>query len=162
MKTAMNTMVDTQSQPAIDNTTINVKSHRKASTPGQYLSGLLFAATALLSAPSMANNSDLTYDQADLLEIVDVESLIPDTSADRTAALGAKTQPVVDETVTKVNINLATYEQLLALPGIGKVKATAIIQYRKDFGRFEDIADIQNVKGIGMKMFARLENLIMI
>ena len=62
----------------------------------------------------------------------------------------------------KVNINLASYEQLLALPGIGKVKATAIIKYRKEEGRFGQINDIQNVKGIGNKMFAKLKDLIKI
>lgn len=60
----------------------------------------------------------------------------------------------------KVNINLANFEQLVALPGIGKVKANAILAYREEFGAFNALSDIQNIKGIGSKLFAKLSNLI--
>lgn len=68
----------------------------------------------------------------------------------------AQSEPMVQ----KVNINLANFEQLVALPGIGKVKANAILTYRKEVGVFNSVADIQNIKGIGVKLFAKLSNLI--
>lgn len=51
--------------------------------------------------------------------------------------------------LAQVNINTATAEQLAALPGIGPVKAKAIIDYRKKNGKFTNIKDLVNVKGIG-------------
>lgn len=60
----------------------------------------------------------------------------------------------------KVNLNSATAEQLVTLPGIGKKKAQAILNYRESAGDFAAIEDIQNVKGIGKKAFNKLESFI--
>ena len=59
-------------------------------------------------------------------------------------------------TETIVNINTASVEQLMALPGIGRSKANAIITYRETQGPFTSIDDLVNVKGIGNKMLAKL------
>lgn len=60
----------------------------------------------------------------------------------------------------KVNINTATVEQLMALPGIGKVVAQRIIEYRTKNGPFKRIEDLMGVKGIGEKKFQRLKDQI--
>lgn len=51
--------------------------------------------------------------------------------------------------VTKVNINTATIEQLATLDGIGKSKAEAIVAYRTQIGGFKDVNELTMVKGIG-------------
>lgn len=56
-----------------------------------------------------------------------------------------------------VNVNQATVEQLSQLPGIGKSKAQAIVDYRTKQGKFKSIADLAQVKGIGDKLVAKLE-----
>ncbi|OFI34283.1 hypothetical protein BFC17_21415 [Alteromonas lipolytica] len=66
----------------------------------------------------------------------------------------------VASTEALLNINTASLEQLMALPGIGKSKAAAIIQYREAQGPFTSIDDLINVKGIGHKMLAKLTGAI--
>jgi competence protein ComEA len=62
----------------------------------------------------------------------------------------------------RININTATAEQLEALPGIGPVKAQAIVDYRNEHGRFQKAEDIQNVKGIKEGEFSKIQDQIKI
>jgi competence protein ComEA len=55
-----------------------------------------------------------------------------------------------------ININTASKELLMTLPGIGETTADRIVQYRKDHGPFTTLEDLMNVKGIGKKKFARI------
>lgn len=59
-----------------------------------------------------------------------------------------------------VNINTAEAEELMTLPGIGEVRAYAIIEYRQSSGKFEKIEDIMNVKGIKTGVFSKINGLI--
>lgn len=56
-----------------------------------------------------------------------------------------------------VNLNTATKEELMLLPGIGKTTADAILAYRKEKGNFKTVDDLKNVKGIGDKKLAALK-----
>lgn len=49
----------------------------------------------------------------------------------------------------KININTATAAELEQLDGIGKAKAEAIVQYRKSNGRFSNVEQLSQVKGVG-------------
>ena len=60
----------------------------------------------------------------------------------------------------KININLATLEELMTLTGIGETKAKAIIEYRTTNGNFTKTEDIMNVKGIGESTYNKIKNLI--
>ncbi len=54
-----------------------------------------------------------------------------------------------------VNINEATKEQLMTIPGIGPAKAEAIMQYREETS-FRHKEEIMNVSGIGEKTFENI------
>jgi competence protein ComEA len=59
-----------------------------------------------------------------------------------------------------VNINTAPAELLETLPGIGKTKAQAIINYRQEHGDFKRIEDLVEVAGIGYSTYENLKHLI--
>lgn len=59
-----------------------------------------------------------------------------------------------------ININTATLEELDLLPGIGPSIAQAIIDYRTQNGPFKAIEDIDDVKGIGEALFAKIKDSI--
>ena len=60
-----------------------------------------------------------------------------------------------------ININTATLEELLTLPGIGESKAKNIIEYREE-NKFKNIEELKNVNGIGESLFEQIKNKITI
>lgn len=64
---------------------------------------------------------------------------------------------VRDAPVKQVNINEATAAELSGLPGVGEKIAERIVEYRNKKGNFHHVDDLQNVKGIGKKMFAKIK-----
>ncbi len=61
-----------------------------------------------------------------------------------------------------VDLNQADLQQLMTLPGIGQVKAQAILDYRAQQGLFKNIEQVQQVNGIGAATFAQIKNKIKI
>ena len=59
-----------------------------------------------------------------------------------------------------VNINTASKDVLMTLPGIGESKAESIIRYREENGNFEKIEDIMNISGIKEGAFRKIKDFI--
>lgn len=77
-------------------------------------------------------------------------------SLEREQALG-------DSASTKIlDINKASKEQLVSLPGVGEVTAERILLYRDEIGDFKSINDLKNVKGITKKKFEQLKPFVIV
>ncbi len=62
----------------------------------------------------------------------------------------------------KININTASKEELMSIPGIGETRADAILAYRQENGTFANIEDIMQVQGIKEGMYEKIKNYIKI
>ena len=62
--------------------------------------------------------------------------------------------------VGKININTASEAELCGIPGIGAVRAAAIIAYRKEKGDFSSIEEIKNVSGIKEGTYEKIKDSI--
>lgn len=71
--------------------------------------------------------------------------------------LEAATTPSAD---TPLNVNQADVAALTQLPGVGRVKAEAIVAYREANGPFTDPGELRNVTGIGEATYQRLAPLV--
>jgi competence protein ComEA len=45
--------------------------------------------------------------------------------------------------------------QLQQLSGVGEKKAQAIIDYRNQYGKFKNVEELKNVKGIGPSLYEK-------
>ena len=63
----------------------------------------------------------------------------------------------INDSQVKININTAPAELLQKLPHIGPVLAERIIEYRVREGKFRNVEDITNVKGIGENIFSKIQ-----
>ena len=69
--------------------------------------------------------------------------------------------PVTDkEKEGKININKASVDVLMTLPGIGENKALAIVEYRETYGAFESVEDIMNIPGIKEGIYSKIKDRI--
>jgi competence protein ComEA len=80
------------------------------------------------------------------------------TFASLSESLRADTTENMDRTDDQlININSATKDKLMSLPGIGSVIAERIILFREDEGPFTSIDDLRKVKGVSTKKFQQLK-----
>jgi competence protein ComEA len=81
-------------------------------------------------------------------------------AAGGSGATGGSGSGATNAPAAPVNLNLATAEQLDALPGVGPSTAQKIIDYRTANGSFHSVEDLKNVSGIGDAKFAALKDLV--
>lgn len=65
----------------------------------------------------------------------------------------------IDASPNGVDINTASVEDLVGLPGVGTSRAETIVTYRATHGGFESIFDLASIPGIGRSVFRRMTGL---
>lgn len=113
----------------------------------------------LLSLLSVSSSYAQQFDQEYLKwkaeqEAQDARLKIPRVST-RDYYLSRPTLNSATSATSKINLNQANAEQLQALSGVGQKKAEAIIAYRQKNGKFKNIEELQQVKGIGPALFSK-------
>lgn len=73
----------------------------------------------------------------------------------------SKARPAAS-TLRRLDLNAATEADLVRLPGIGPVMAKRIVEYRQAHGSFKRLDDLRQVKGIGVKTYAKLAPLLVV
>lgn len=91
---------------------------------------------------------------ADGLQVV-VPRTVPDASGEPSVAGGADAAPA-----GPLHLNLATLEQLDALPGVGPVTAKKILDYREQHGAFTSVEQLDAIPGIGPARIEQLRELV--
>ncbi len=61
-----------------------------------------------------------------------------------------------------LDLNRATLDELIALPGIGPVLARRIIEYREAHGGFQSVEELLEVRGIGPKKLAQIKERLLV
>jgi competence protein ComEA len=88
--------------------------------------------------------------------------VIPKKGAGNELTLEANNTPVVSNVATgvneKINVNTATKEELMKVPGIGEVIASSIMEYREKNGDFNSLEDLKNVNRIGDKTLEKFKD----
>lgn len=60
--------------------------------------------------------------------------------------------------IGKVNLNKASKEELMTLPGIGEAKADSILRYREEHGGFKSIEELMEIEGIKSGVFQKIQD----
>lgn len=94
------------------------------------------------------------------MKIKDEQHYIVPKVGENTLVNVENSQAITQVEGTKININLATVEELDKLPGVGESTAQKIISYRDTNGNFKSIEEIKNVNGIGDKKYIDLKDKI--
>jgi len=95
----------------------------------------------------------------DFIYITAYEEDFPSNSRDTTINLPTEE---TDAIVYPLDLNKATQEALESLPGIGEVKASAIIAYRELIGGFTTVDELIYVNGIGPATLEAIRDLVAI
>ena len=59
-----------------------------------------------------------------------------------------------------INVNTASKEELMSLPGVGETMAERMMIYREEHGPFKTLEELESVKGIGKKKISRFAQYI--
>lgn len=137
------------SQPGVDQIVVDVKGD--VASPG------------LVTLPAGARVADAISAAGGVIPSANVASLnLAERLSDGQMIVIGNEKSIDLTSDPRINLNLATESELDALPGVGPVMAGRIIAWRESNQRFHSIEELQEVPGIGPKVFANLKPLVRI
>lgn len=74
-----------------------------------------------------------------------------------TVAPGLQIAQFVKRLTEPLDLNTATLDELIDLPGVGPVLAQRIIEYREAHGGFKSVDELLQIRGIGPKRLEQLK-----
>ena len=131
-----------------------------------FLSGtVLLGAGIRLYQETFPSVPKFDYTESDSTFAALSEKKIEEATTDRSILADSNAEESIaeDDTATSnVNINAASKQELMTLPGIGEVLSDRIIAYRTDVGLFRSIDELRKVKGLSKRKLEQLAPFITI
>ena len=87
-------------------------------------------------------------------------ALTADVAEQPSGRVPVSPQPSMRSASEKLDLNMATEQEIESLPGIGPILAGRIVEYRQSRGAFRTVDQLRQVKGIGKKKFDRIRMLV--
>ncbi|WP_434311154.1 helix-hairpin-helix domain-containing protein [Hominifimenecus sp. rT4P-3] len=109
---------------------------------------------AVQAAGGFAEDADVSFLNLALL-LSDGEQLAVPTMEEAKAQREAQVQSASSD--GRIDLNQAGKEELMTLPGIGEVRAEAILSYREVHGAFSSVEDLMEVSGIKGSTFEKIK-----
>ena len=121
----------------------------------------LFPSNNTLAASSYSNTyRSSTSSSSSVSSTIAASSDIVTASNTAVSSTVSKSSSKASVISAPININTASQTELEQLPGIGVAMSQRIIDYRNQYGNFDSIDELQNVKGIGPKAFAKIKDYV--
>jgi competence protein ComEA len=115
--------------------------------------------TPEMNSIKIVNNETTSSSEKDIsksaIDVTQAETKVTEKMQNHTHVTSKKNEEPQNKII---NINTATVEELMTLTGIGQVKAEAIVKYRIENGKYDNIEDLLNVKGIGEKTLQKIKD----
>ena len=102
---------------------------------------------------------DAAREEANLAEKISDEQKIRILTQEEAAEMQTESCKETD-TPGRINLNTATAEELMTLPGVGQSKADSILAYRTEHGGFTATDEIMNISGIKQGVFEKIKDRI--